>query len=128
MFEKIDIQKKINKLADKYKNKKIVLYGAGQFAYDIFQNYDLSRLNIIAITDKKFEKENDSEFFNLKCVKPNELQDMDYDIILISDTEYKTSVDILDGQVLYGTKKAGIEIRPLISLTFRDIFLINTLV
>ncbi len=48
---------------------------------------------------------------------------MDFDIILISDPDYKTYINILDGQILYGTKKASKEIRPLIALDFKDIFL-----
>lgn len=122
-LEKFNAQDKINKLAKKYKNKRVVLYGAGQFAQAIFKNYDLSKLNIIAIADKKFEQDRPHEFFNLNCVKPNDLKNMDYDAVLISNIDYKMFISILDSQILYGTKNAGVEIRPLIQLNFKDLFM-----
>ena len=122
-LEQFDAQEKINKLVKKYKSKRVVLYGAGQFAQVVFQNYDLSGLNIIAIADKRFEQDRQHEFFNLNCVKPNDLKYMDYDVILISNFDYKMFVNILDEQILYGTKNAAVEIRPLIKLSFNDIYL-----
>lgn len=115
-------QAKINKLARLYKNKKVAIYGAGQFAQVIFENYDLSGLNIIAIADKKFEDENQRSFFNYNCISPNELVTIDCDLILIANFDYQLMLSILDGQVLYGTKNAKVEIRPLINLTFKDLF------
>ena len=47
-------QKQIDKLSKKLKNKKLVIYGAGDFAKVLFENYDLSKLNILAVSDKKF--------------------------------------------------------------------------
>ena len=120
-LNKYETQKRINKLSEKYKRKRIVLFGAGQFAQVLFQNFDLSQLNIIAIADKKFEQEGVHEFFGLNCVKPNDLKKMTYDVILISNLDYKKFVNILDEKILYGTENAGVEIRPLINLDFKDI-------
>ena len=92
-LQKYNAQEKINKLAKKYKNKRVVIYGAGQFAKTAFENYDLSKLNIVAIADKKFEQEGEHHFFN-----------------------------ILDESILYGSKNAAVEIRPLINLEFKDLF------
>lgn len=116
-------QEKINKLAKKYKNKRVVLYGAGQFSHCIFENYDLSKLNIVAVADKKFEENANHEFYNLNCVKPADLKVMDYDVILIMNFDTRHFVNILDESVLYGSKNASIEVRPFINLTFKDIFL-----
>ena len=120
-LNKYETQKRINKLSKKYKRKRIVLFGAGQFAQVLFQNFDLSQLNIIAISDKKFEQEGVQEFFGLNCVKPNDLKKMTYDVILISNLDYKKFVNILDEKILYGTENAGVEIRPLINLDFKNI-------
>ena len=122
-LEKYDAQEKIDKLVKKYKGKRVVLYGAGQFSQVLFQNYDLSGLNITAIADKRFEQDRPHEFFGLNCVKPNDLKVLDYDAILIANFDYKMFADILDEQILYGTKNAAVEIRPLISLNFKDCFL-----
>ena len=119
-------QEKINKLAKRYKNKKVALYGAGQFAQCIFQNCDLSKLNIIAIADKRFENINQKHnFFGLNCIKPNDLKTMDFDVIFITNFDVERFIEILDESVLYGTKNANVEIRPLINLNFKDIFLNN---
>ncbi len=49
-----NFQTKIDELAEKYKNKKIIIYGAG-ITFDIIKrNYDISKLNIIGVADKKF--------------------------------------------------------------------------
>lgn len=121
-LKKYNAQEKINKLAKKYKNKRVVLYGAGQFAKTAFENYDLSKLNIVAIADKKFEQEGKHYFFNINCVKPYDLKKLDYDVILIANFDYKMFADILDESILYGSKNAAVEIRPLINLEFKDLF------
>lgn len=121
-LKKYNAQEKIDKAVKKYKNKRVVLYGAGQFSQAVFMDYDLSKLNIVAIADKRFEQDRPHEFFNLKCVKPNDLKEMDYDVILISNFDYNAFVNILDERILYGTKNEKVEIRPLIPLSFKDIF------
>ena len=79
-FEKHNTQKYINKLAKKYKGKKILLYGNGIISKVIKENYDLANLNIVAITDRKFlgcdiipEK--------YQAVSPNKLKTIDFDVI-----------------------------------------------
>lgn len=116
-------QEKIDKLAKKYKNKRIVLYGAGQFSQCIFENYDLSKLNIVGVADKIFEDDKTHEFYNLNCIKPADLRTMDYDVILITNFDTKHFLNILDEAILYGSKNAGVEVRAFIKLTFKDIFL-----
>ena len=56
----VHAQRQINKLARKYKNKKIVIYGAGEYFQILKNNFDLSNLNIVGIADKKFETSKDS--------------------------------------------------------------------
>ena len=48
----VHAQRQINKLARKYKNKKIVIYGAGEYFQILKNNFDLSNLNIVGIADK----------------------------------------------------------------------------
>ena len=123
-FETYNAQEKINQLAKTYKNRKIVLYGAGQYAQILFQNYDLSKLNIVAICDKKFEDESKRDFYNLICIPPQELGSLDCDLILISNFDYQKFSNIVD-DILYETQNEAIEIRPLIKLNFADLFLKN---
>lgn len=122
-LKKYNAQKKINKLVKKYKNKKIAVYGAGQFARAIFERYNISGLNIVAVADIKFENNNQSEFFNYKCISPNALGDIDCDVILIANFDYNYFLTKLDDHILYLSKNENIEVRPFINLTFKDLFL-----
>jgi len=95
LLKEYNVQENINELADKYKNKRIVLYGAGQYATTLLENYDLSKLNIIAIADKKFEQESCENFYNLKCIAPFELANINCDVILISNFDYSLFYNIV---------------------------------
>lgn len=80
-------EKSIKKLAKKYKNKKVIIYGAGQYSQFIFENYDLSGLNIVCVADKRY-KENSAElYFGHKTITPEEILKTDYDVILIAILE-----------------------------------------
>lgn len=115
-------QDKINKLAKRYKNKKIAIYGAGEFAQAIFQNYNLSKLNIKAVADIKFKNKEEQDFFGYNCISPEQLGTYDCDVILIANYDYKYFLTLLDDHILYLTPNKNIEIRPLFRLTLKDIF------
>lgn len=82
-YKKIKIDKKIKELAKKYKNKKIVIYGAGQMSKILFENYDLSGLNIKYICDRSFEERKNEKFYGYSCIPPSDLEKKDYDVILV---------------------------------------------
>lgn len=121
-LEECNAQKKIDKLSKIYKNKKVVLYGAGSFCQVIFENYDLSMLNIVAVADIKYKENNDEKFYGFKCISPTELGNFDCDIILIANYDCSAILTKLDDEVLYLTKNENIEVRPLIKLSFKDLF------
>ena len=78
----VNEQKYINKLAKKYKDKKILIYGTGTIAEHIFNNYDLSKLNIIAVSDKKYVSR--SSYKGYIAVKPEEIKELKPDVILFT--------------------------------------------
>lgn len=84
-LEKKKLQKHINKLAKKYQNKKVLIYGAGLFFNAIQENYDLSSLNIVAISDNKFEKE--EQYKGIKAIPPYEIKNTDFDVMIIATFE-----------------------------------------
>ena len=84
-----DEQKYIDKLAKKLKNKKILLYGAGLTAEVILKNFDLSKINIIGVSDRKFEDDSEGEFCEIKKIKPSEMKTLDYDAILFTMKLYE---------------------------------------
>lgn len=121
-LSRYNAQEKINKLAKRYKNKKIAIYGAGQFAYAIFEDYDLSNLNIIAVADLRFEDVEKRDFFGYNCITPNDLGHIDCDLILVANFDYSLFLTLLDDHILYLTPNQNVEIRPLIRPTFKDLF------
>lgn len=83
-FSKISEQKYLDKLSRKLKGKRVLLYGAGIITETIIENYDLSKLNIIGIADKRFERTGETDFMGLKAIKPDDINKYDFDSILIT--------------------------------------------
>ena len=83
-------EEKLNKLSKKYKNKKIVLYGAGIYFQNIKQNYDLSKLNIAAVSDRKFEGIQTPVFdetTGYNVIAPEKIYTLKPDIVIIMTLE-----------------------------------------
>lgn len=85
-FQKNDYQTTIENFYVKYKNKKVVLYGAGKFFEFIKDNFDLSKFNIIAVSDLKFN-EFDSpkhlENIGFNVIAPHKIHTLKPDIVII---------------------------------------------
>lgn len=79
-----NFQKRIDSLAQKYKNRKIVVYGAGSFFRAIFSNYDLKKLNIIGIADMKFHKSPVEEEYGLKTYSSFDFPEAKPDVVFIA--------------------------------------------
>lgn len=115
-LKKKDAQTVINKYATQYKDKKIVLYGAGLFAGDLFRNYDLSQLNIIGVADQLFKDNTDGDFYGHKKLAPEDLLETEFDLLLITtydDTEIKAFLK----KDLFLGEETNFKIRQLIKLT-----------
>lgn len=112
-FEREKAQKHIDRIARKYKNKKVILYGAGQYARALIRNYDISKINAIGIADRRFERPSTESFFGLKTFAPSELKKLDIDVIVLTVLEYDTLRNILK-DLLYSTKNEKIKITPMI--------------
>ena len=104
-------QTKINELANRYSGKDVIIYGADKFSRCIFKNYDLSKLNIVAIADKRFEQKRAHEFYGINCIKPQDLLSIKASAILIADLDFVEKYDFLVNKIV---KDADIEIVPLI--------------
>lgn len=113
-FKKVKAQKQINKLAKKLKNKRVVIYGAGQYCRILFDNYDLSKLNIVAVADRSFENEEKRNFYGLNCIAPDELKDFDCDIILLGVYDVFWILDYLEDELLIKCKNSQTKIKALI--------------
>ena len=85
LLKKYKFEKQLSKLNKKLKNKTILVYGAGIFFKKIKDNYDLSSLNLIGISDKKFQlNQEGQEEFGLKIVPYDKIWELNPDVILIA--------------------------------------------
>ncbi len=111
-------QRQINKLARKYKNKKLVIYGAGEYYQILQDNFDLSKLNIVGISDKKFETSKESNPSTYTPLAPEELKYADFDVVLVALYDDTSLCDYLEYELLINTKNEGKKIRSIIEPTF----------
>ena len=117
-FNKVNAQKQINNLAKKFKNKKIVVYGAGEYFKILYEKFNLSKLNIVAISDKKFETNKATNFTNYVALAPNELKEYDFDVILVALYDDVSLLDYLEYELLMGTINEGKKVTSFIEPTF----------
>lgn len=75
-----NIQQIVDNYSKKFKDKKIIIYGAGLLSDLIFKNYDMSNLNIIAVADSN---SNNADFFhNIKKCTPDKIIKFKPDVII----------------------------------------------
>lgn len=103
----IDFKNKLENLNKNLKDKKVILYGAGILLETAIEKYDFSKLNIIGISDKKFEVEECSKCFNIQTVLPNKIVELNPDVILLAVKNYKNLY------LPFVSKYKNIEIIPL---------------
>lgn len=113
----VHAQRQINKLARKYKNKKIAIYGAGEYFQILKNNFDLSNLNIVGIADKKFETSKDSNPTQYLALAPEELKEFDLDVILVALYDDTSLCDYLEYQLLINTENEGKPVRSIVEPT-----------
>ncbi len=119
-LEKINFSKRLKNLEKKYKNKKIIIYGTGQFFQVINENYDLGGLDIIAIADRKFyEHKEDETFLGYKVCSPDEMVKLKPDCVLVATLNTVNLIEELEYTVL---KKSKIKLKPLINKPLFDIW------
>lgn len=82
VLEKKNLQKYIDKLAQKYEGKKILAYGTGLMSELVLDKYDISKLNIIGFSDSKYLYQKE-DFRGYKTFSPDEIQEINPDIILV---------------------------------------------
>lgn len=112
---KKNVQKAIDKFAQKYEGKKVVLYGAGLFAGELIRHYDFSKLNIIGVADKRFQYDTEGEFYSYPKFGPLDLLETDFDLVLITTYDDTYVKDYLK-QDLLSDKEATFKIKALVRM------------
>ena len=118
-LERIKFNQNLDKLANKFYGKTVVIYGAGKLFDVINRYYDLSKLNIVGICDEKFENhyENDN-YFGYKVLNIEEVKSISPDCVLVATKEYIKVMEMLVYTLL---KDTGILIKPLAKKSFIDV-------
>ena len=120
IFNEINLQKRVDELAKIYKGKRIVIYGAGDYFLNLREKCDLSRLDIVGISDKKFEvskDENPSEYLPLT---PEELKTFDFDIVFVLLKNDEKLCDYIEYQLLMNTKNENKTVIPMLKKRFKN--------
>ena len=113
-IKKYSIDKKIKSLVKKLKNKRVIIYGTGKLFQTIIKKYNLSALNIIGITDKKYQIEDSGETdFGYKVIPYGFFNPQDTDVILLMLQNPASAINEL-------SKKTGRQ--KLITLTNQTLF------
>ena len=116
-FKNINTKKQINKLIKKYKNKKIILYGAGIMSKILFENYDFSKLNIVAFCDSKYKINSSEKFISYPVINPIELKEKDFDLILVNLRKSVGAIENIKHEILINAKNEGKEVDNLLKTT-----------
>ena len=110
-LEKINFGEYLDTIEKTLKNKRVLIYGAGVLLKTAMKYYDLSKLNIIGISDKIYTvHEKDEKFYQYTVFSPEEMLKTNPDYILVSTKFYINIIYDIYTKKLKNTK---IKIKPL---------------
>lgn len=112
-LETVNFKKQFYNLCRKLKNKRVVIYGCGQLFDFIYNNYDLSNLNIIGVSDLKFtEKQENETYLGYKIILKSKIQSENPDYVLIASMQYVSVIKNFD---------INVKLKPLVRKSFLDV-------
>ena len=83
------------------KNKKVLFYGAGEFAEELFKYLNFSDFCCVGIADRKFFDNKPDFFHGVKTFFPSEIADLNFDILFISVLYAKKLNSVLSKESYY---------------------------
>ena len=112
-LKRFNFDKNLPKLIKKLKGKSIIIYGAGAFFELIKSNYNLDELNIIGISDKRFEEnKNQKILWGYKVYSPSEISSVNPDYVIVSTKQNIKIIEYLYNEFFQST---NIKIIPLVN-------------
>lgn len=114
-------QKRLNKIIKKFKNKKVLIYGAGALSCTLMETCDISKLNVVGFCDNKFQPNSTELFYSYKTFSPSELPDIDFDVILINLYRPEQVFEKIKYELLINSKNEDKEIHNLIEFNLWSI-------
>lgn len=117
-LEHIKFEKYLDKLNKKLKNKPVIIYGSGSLFQYIKKNYDLSKLNIIGVSDMKFNSKQEGEdFLGYKIIPKDKMTSYKPDVVLVATLKYLGITEDFEINVFNKTKT---KIYPLARIPLAD--------
>ena len=91
-----EFEEHVNTLINKVKDKKVILYGAGEGFIELNKKYKFNEvLNVLAIADKKFDSVGNTTFEGMRAISPNQIINEEYEIILITCENTKRILEFI---------------------------------
>ena len=118
-LKKHKFDKQLKKIKKKLKNKPVIVYGTGLLFQYILEHYDLSDLNIIGVSDRKFSEEAAGEdFMGYKIIPKKLILNYKPDYIIVAAENYFTLIEELESKLFKDTK---VILLPLVRKNFIEV-------
>ena len=115
-LKSVHFDKQLKKKKKKLKNESVVIYGTGILFQKLKDNYDLSNLNIIGVSDRKFTDEQEGkDTLGYKIIPLDKIVEYKPDYVLIATLKFLGIMDDFKNNVFRGTK---IKVLPLVDKPF----------
>jgi acetyltransferase-like isoleucine patch superfamily enzyme len=112
-----NFEKHFEKLCKNLKGKTVVIYGTGKMFQTIAKNYDLTKLNIIGVIDKKYFLEDEGNLdFGFPIIPYNKCYDIQSDCVLVATQSYFTIINHLK------KLNPAQNFIPLVPMNFKEVF------
>ena len=110
--------KTLKKYVKRFQDKKIVIYGTGMLFEAAVNNYDLSGLNIVAVSDRKFTASKPDKYLGFDTVAPDNIAELKPDVVLVGTLK---TVAIIEGLRYDTLLNTGIKVYPLVEKRILEI-------
>ena len=116
---KNNFERRLKNLKRRFRNKKIIFYGAGILFQLMHEYFDLSGLDVIGITDIKFkDTDNYKDFCGYPVCKPEQIPKLKPDLVLIT---LKRFIPIWEDLYFGPCKNTNIGIKSIFKLKLFDL-------
>ena len=115
----IKFEKYLNSLKKNLKSKTIVIYGTGLLFQYINENYDLSELNIIGVSDMKYAQEMEGQMdLGYKVIPKSSITKYNPDYIIIASENY---MNLLESMTLEYSEISNVKLIPLAKKSWLEV-------
>lgn len=117
-LKSINFEQKLEILKEKYKDKKIIIYGIGTLLDAILDNYPISDyLNIIGISDKRIEEETTKTYKGFNLYKPLALRALNFNAVLDTNIYFENTNRYLRKNYFI---KRGTKVEKFVKISFAE--------